>query len=181
MEANSVDSHFFPMLQEQSFHGVSQSPAQSITLLIKRKRGFKHNSKIFHFFQLVCSFICFQTSCWPRLWLVWAVLKRLVAPTGLLLWGTLDRGFSCGMRPQSTIRFAGFSLVQKTFSWPLVISLFRGSHAKPRSSCGRKDIINKKERLFVSSNYLAMIVLDICLWYLKWASLCCAIQKVFVL
>ena len=40
------------MLQEQSFHGVSQSPAQSITLLIKRKRGFKHNSKIFHFFSI---------------------------------------------------------------------------------------------------------------------------------
>ena len=37
--------------QEQTFHGVSQSPAQSITLLIKRKRGFKHNSKICH---LIC-------------------------------------------------------------------------------------------------------------------------------
>ena len=38
-------------IQEQTFHGVSQSPAQSITLLIKRKRGFKHNSKICH---LIC-------------------------------------------------------------------------------------------------------------------------------
>ena len=138
---------FFPMLQEQSFHGVSQSPAQSITLLIKRKRGFKHNSKIFHFCSTcICSFMCFQTSCWPRLWLVWAVWKRLVEPTGLLLWGTLARGFSCGMRPRSTIRFAGFSLVQRTLSWPLIgqnISLLRGSHVKPWSSCGRKDNINK--------------------------------------
>ena len=39
-------------LQEQIFHGVSQSPAQSITLLVKRKRGFKHNSKISHFVRI---------------------------------------------------------------------------------------------------------------------------------
>ena len=36
-------------LQEQNFPGVLQSPTQSITLLVKRKRGFKHKSKIFHF------------------------------------------------------------------------------------------------------------------------------------
>ena len=36
-------------MQEQNFPGVSQSPTQSITLLVKRKRGFKHNSKIFYF------------------------------------------------------------------------------------------------------------------------------------